>query len=104
MSQQATLPEELEIGCSVESMKIGQSGYIKCSTMEVDGQRRCWLRADQIVARKYSNDFRVGITRTEYGYLVLTSSIHTWHASDDRLYSALQEWLPVAEIHIWEPA
>lgn len=103
----ARLPEDLE-EFSLKSMEVGDSSWAVPWAMEVDSQRRCWLKASFKGFDVPGGTVSMFVIRVEEGFIVDLSEVKdykwsTGHTIDDEDLEDQDpdnpEWLPVIRIN-----
>lgn len=102
----ARLPEDLEAP-AVRNMEVGEKSWSVPWAMEVDSERRCWLRSTYTGHDEPGGTVSMLVTRTEDGFEVDLSQVddYAWEIQYavsaeeiDGQDSENPEWLPVVRI------
>lgn len=103
----ARLPEDLE-ETSLKSMEVGDSSWAVPWAMEVDSQRRCWLKSGFKGFDIPGGTVSMLVTRMEEGFIVDISQVgdYKWLPGQTLEDEDLEdqnpenpEWLPVIRIN-----
>jgi len=97
----AILPENLE-GLTIDSIVVGDSGFIVPWGMWVDTQRHCWLHPKYPIHTSACGTTRMRIELRQDGFHVWPPEDETWQPQAEPVYvSPLDnEYLSVAKLHL----